>query len=176
MKDIVRLRTSIKEDIEQILNQQIQMEFESSSKYLAMASWCDRNGFEFSAGFFYKQSDEERQHGLKIFHYLCDQGVVAITPAVGAVQIEFDTLRSVFEAALEQEITVTNAINRIIATCRRENDYITEEFLRWYVKEQMEEEFIARRCLDLFNLIPADDTLRLDKELARVTFTGETVD
>ena len=134
MKDIVRLRTSIKEDIEQILNQQIQMEFESSSKYLAMASWCDRNGFEFSAGFFYKQSDEERQHGLKIFHYLCDQGVVAITPAVGAVQIEFDTLRSVFEAALEQEITVTNAINRIIATCRRENDYITEEFLRWYVE------------------------------------------
>ena len=159
-----------------ILNQQIQMEFESSSKYLAMASWCDRNGFDNSAGFFYKQSDEERQHGLKIFRYLCDQGVIALTPPVAAVQQEFDSLHAIFEAALEQEIAVTNSINRIIATCRRENDYITEEFLRWYVKEQMEEEFIARRCLDLFNLIPADQMLTLDKELSRVTYTGDTVE
>ncbi|RIV19034.1 ferritin [Fibrisoma montanum] len=172
MKDLVRLRTPIKESVELALNQQIQMEMVSSSKYLAMAGWCDRNGFDYSAGFFYKQSEEERGHAMKLFHYLCDQGATAISPEVPAVAQEFDTLRSVFEGALEQEIAVTDSINRIISVCRRENDFATEELMKWYVKEQMEEEYIARRCLDLFDQIPADQIFELDKQLSKVTYDG----
>jgi ferritin len=172
MKDLIRLRTSMKEAIEQLLNQQIQMEFTSSSKYLAMAGWCDRNGFDYSAGFFYKQSEEEREHGMKLFHYLCDQGGTAFSPAIPAVDQEFDSLRSVFETALDQEIAVTNSINRLMGACHRENDYATAELLKWYVKEQMEEEYIARRCLDLFNQIPADQLYYLDKKVSSVTYDG----
>ncbi|GAA4398916.1 ferritin [Nibrella viscosa] len=172
MRDLVRLRTSLKDGIEQILNEQIKMEMESSSKYLAMAGWCDRNGFDYSAGFFYKQSDEERQHALKIFHYISDQGGTALSPEVVPVQQDFDSLRSVFEGALDQEIAVTDSINRVITACRRENDFATEQFMNWYVKEQMEEEYIARRCLDLFDQIPADQLFYLDKQLSRVTYDG----
>jgi ferritin len=170
MKDLARLRTSIKESVELALNQQIQMEMISSSKYLAMAGWCDRNGLDYSAGFFYKQSEEERKHGMKLFHYLCDQGTTAYSPEIPAVGQEFDSLRTVFEAALDQEIAVTDSINRIIGICRRENDYTTEELLKWYVKEQMEEEYIARRCLDLFDQIPADQLYYLDKKVSSVTY------
>lgn len=172
MKDLVRLRSSVKESVELALNQQIQMEMVSSSKYLAMAGWCDRNGFDYSAGFFYKQSDEERNHAMKIFHYLCDQGGTAHAPEVSAVAQEFDSLRSVFEGALEQEVAVTDSINRIIMVCRRENDFATDELMKWFVKEQMEEEYIARRCLDLFDQIPADQVFELDKQLASVTYDG----
>ncbi|GAB3896739.1 ferritin [Spirosoma agri] len=170
MKDLARLRTSIKESVELALNQQIQMEMVSSSKYLAMAGWCDRNGLDHSAGFFYKQSEEERKHGMKIFHYLCDQGAMAFSPEVPAVGQEFDSLRAVFETALEQEIAVTDSINRIIGVCRRESDYATEELMKWYVREQMEEEYIARRCLDLFDQIPADQLYYLDKKVSSVTY------
>lgn len=170
MKDLARLRTSIKESVELALNQQIQMELTASSKYLAMAGWCDRMGYDYSAGFFYKQSEEERKHGMKLFHYLCDQGSTAYSPEIPAVNQEYDSLRSLFEAVLEQEIAVTDSINRIIAICRRENDFATEELLKWYVKEQMEEEYIARRCLDLIDQIPADQVYYLDKKLSSVTY------
>ncbi len=172
MKDLVRLRSSVKESVELALNQQIQMEMLSSSKYLAMAGWCDRNGFDHSAGFFYKQSEEERKHGMKLFHYLCDQGATAYSPEIPAVSQEFDSLRSVFESALDQEIAVTDSINRIISVCRRENDYATEELMKWYVKEQVEEEYIARRCLELIAQIPADQVYYLDTKLASVTYDG----
>ncbi len=175
MKDLVRLRTAVKESVEFAVNQQIQMELVSSSKYLAMAGWCDRNGFDHSAGFFYKQSDEERGHAMKLFHYLCDQGATAVSPEVAAVPQEFPSLRAVFEGALEQEVAVTDSINRIVAVCRREADFATEELLTWFVKEQMEEEYIARRCLDLFDQIPADQLLELDKQLAKVSYAGNVV-
>lgn len=172
MKDLARLRTSVKEPVELVLNQQIQMEMVSSSKYLAMAGWCDRMGLDHSAGFFYKQSEEERKHAMKIFHYLTDQGGTAYSPEVPAVPQEFDTLRAVFEGALEQEIAVTDSINRIVGVCRREGDYATEELMKWFVKEQVEEEYIARRCLELIDQIPADQIYYLDKKLASVTYDG----
>jgi len=176
MKDLVRLRTSVKESVELGLNQQIQMEMLSSSKYLAMAGWCDRNGFDHSAGFFYKQSEEERKHGMKLFRYLCDQGATAYSPEIPGVSQEFDSLRSVFETALDQEIAVTDSINRIISLCRRESDYATEELMKWYVKEQVEEEYIARRCLELIAQIPADQLYYLDQKLASVTYDENPFD
>jgi ferritin len=54
MKDIVRLKTSLSEEIEQVLNEQIKQEATASAMYLAMASWCDTHGFTHSAKFFYQ--------------------------------------------------------------------------------------------------------------------------
>ncbi len=171
MKDLVRLRTSLKEEIEIVLNAQCKMEAEASQKYLAMASWLDRNGFEKSAEYLYKQAEEERTHFLKIFKYINEVGGTAITPSIADVQQEYITLRSVFDMALESEIAVTHAINRIIAKCREVNDYATEEFMMWFVKEQREEEANARRALELFDLIDCESATGkfvLDKEIAKI--------
>ena len=156
MKDILRRHSVLNDEIVDIINKQVKMEAQSSAAYLAMAAWCDKEGYDNCAEFFFKQSDEERKHQLKFFHYLVDMECEAISPAVDQSQHEFDKLRSVFEKALEMEIAVTDAIHDIVRLCRKEGDLATEEFLRWFVTEQIEEEYIARRCLELFDVLGED--------------------
>lgn len=171
MKDLVRLQTSLKEEIEIALNAQCKIEAEASQKYLAMASWLDRNGFARSAEYLYTQAEEEREHFLKIFKYITEVGGTAITPSVGEAPQEFTSFKNVFETALQSEITVTNAINKLVAKCREADDYTTEEFLMWYVREQREEEVNARRALELFDLIDVNSPtgkFELDKEIAKI--------
>lgn len=171
MKDLVRLRTSLKEEIEIILNAQCKMEAEASNKYLAMASWLERNGFKQSSDYLYAQAEEERTHFLKIFKYINDVGGTAITPVLAEVPQEFKSLKSVFEIALQSEIAVSLSINKIVAKCREVNDFATEEFIMWFVKEQREEEENARRALELFDVIDVDSSagkFLLDKEIAKI--------
>ncbi len=170
MKDLLRQRTSLKEQIEILLNNQVKMEAEASAAYLAMASWCDRNGYKHSAGYFLRQSDEERAHMLKIFNYIMRVGGTAISPTISKVTQEYPSFRSVFEAALESEIAVTQSINRIVTASRAEEDYATENFLQWFVDEQIEEEDNARRALELFDVIGEEGTGRyqIDKAIGKL--------
>ncbi|MFP4092658.1 MAG: ferritin [Cyclobacteriaceae bacterium] len=172
MKDLVRLKTSLSEEIEILLNEQIKLEAKSSATYLAMASWCDRNGYENSATFFYKQSDEERAHMLKIFKYINDMGGTAISPEISALPTDFTSFRGVFEDALSQEVSVTQSLNRIAAKCQSVQDYTTFGLMSWFLNEQVEEEFIARRCLELFEIIgeAGDGKFLIDKHIADVKY------
>lgn len=156
MKDILRRHHILKDEIVDILNKQIKIEAHSSAAYLAMAAWCDVEGYDNCADFFFNQSDEERKHQLKLFHYLADMECPAISPSIGESQHEFTTLRSVFEKALEMEMAVTDSIHNIVGVCRKANDVATEEFMKWFVTEQIEEEYIARRTLELFDVLGED--------------------
>lgn len=156
MKDILRRHHVLKDEIVDIINRQIKMEAHSSAAYLAMAAWCDVRGYDNSADFFFQQSDEERKHQLKLFHYLCDMECDAVSPTVGETQHDFGTLREVFEKALEHEIAVSDSIHEIVGECRKYNDIATEEFMRWFVQEQIEEEYVARRALELFDVLGED--------------------
>lgn len=146
------------------------MEAEASSKYLAMASWCDRNGYKNSAKYFIKQAGEEREHMMKIFNYIMTIGGTAVSPEVPAVKQEFASFRSIFESALQSEISVTQSINRIVTQSRREEDYATENFIQWFVNEQVEEEDNARRALELFDVIGEEGVGRyqIDKAVAKI--------
>ncbi|GAA4441768.1 ferritin [Ravibacter arvi] len=175
MKDLLRQRTSLKEQIEILLNNQVKMEAEASAKYLAMASWCERNGYRNSAAYFLRQSDEERTHMLKIFNYLLTVGGTAISPSISEVEQEYPSFRAVFELALQGEIAVTQSINRIVTASRAEEDYATEHFLQWFVNEQVEEEDNARRALELFDVIGEDGTGRyhIDKAIGKLGGAAE---
>ncbi|WP_439880059.1 ferritin [Pontibacter sp. MBLB2868] len=175
MKDLLRLRTSLTEEIEKAINDQIKMEAESSAMYLSMSSWCDRNGFDFSAGYFKKQSDEEREHMLRLFKYVSDMGGRAVSPDITNTQIEFESFRSVFEQALQQEIAVTQSLNRMADRCQKAKDYVTFTFLQWFLKEQIEEEYVARRALELFEVIGEDGTgsYEIDKRVPKITYENE---
>tara|TARA_R110002124_G_scaffold176946_2_gene344956 strand:- start:1980 stop:2519 length:540 start_codon:yes stop_codon:yes gene_type:complete len=174
MKDLLRQHTSLKEEIEILLNNQVKMEAEASAKYLAMASWCDRNGFKNSAGFFASQSDEERMHMLKIFNFIMTVGGTAIAPETPAVKQEFSSFRSVFETALQSEIAVTQSINRIVTASRNLEDYATEGLMQWFVNEQIEEEDNMRRALELFDVIGEEGTglYHIDKAIAKLNTAG----
>ncbi|GJM30389.1 MAG: ferritin [Cyclobacteriaceae bacterium] len=139
-----------------MLNNQVKMEAKSSSIYLSMAAYCDQLGFENSSEFFFKQADEERQHMLKIFRYIADAGGTPVTPEVTDIPQEFESFKGVFESALEQEIEVTKAINKIVSVAYKEGDHASANFLQWFVREQQEEEFTARKRVELFEVIGED--------------------
>ncbi|UGU18010.1 ferritin [Sinomicrobium kalidii] len=153
MKDLVRQKLSINVDVMDMLNEQIAREAHSSSIYLAMASWCDHSALNNSAHFFYEQAKEEREHMMKIFKFINDNGGMAYSPEVSNITHEYNSLEEVFESALEQEIGITKSIHNIVLKCRKVNDLTTENFLQWFIKEQMEEEQTMRNALDLFELM-----------------------
>lgn len=174
MKDLLRQKTSLQQEIEDMLNEQVKREAISSSAYLAMASWCDQKGFDYSAEHFYKQSGEEREHMLKLFKYINDVGGNAITPELPAVQKDFESLRSIFELALQHEIAITQSINMIVDRCYKVKDYTTVNFLQWFLQEQVEEEYIARRALELFDVIGEEGVgvFMIDKQVRHLKYEG----
>lgn len=152
-KEIVTLKRSLLHDTEQLLNQQIEMEGKSSAYYLSMASWCQMMGYENAAKYLYTHADEERMHMMKIFHYINEAGGHAIQPEITGIRHHFNSLREVFELILEHEIKVTKSINAIVDHAFSAKDFATFSFMQWYVTEQREEETLARRALELFDII-----------------------
>jgi ferritin len=158
--------------METLLNEQIKVEAHSSAVYLAMASWCNRHGFDGSAGYFQKQSGEERGHMLKLFNYVNDLGGRALSPEITNIVQEYESFRSVFEVALQQEIFVTQQINRLADNCLKAKDYVTFQFVQWFLKEQIEEEYVARRALELFEVIGEEGVGRfeIDKRIPKIEY------
>ncbi len=150
---IITPKRSLTEKTEELLNEQIGMEGKSSAYYLSMASWCDTMGYVNASNFLYKHAEEERQHMLKIFAYINDAGGHALQPEVTGIKHRFESLREVFEAILGHEIEVTKSINKLVDHCFTIKDFTTFNFLQWYVTEQREEETLARRAVELFDII-----------------------
>ncbi|MCP4522520.1 MAG: ferritin [Cytophagales bacterium] len=169
-----RNSTPLSLEMVKVLNQQVALEALSSAKYLAAAAWCGSMGYDNSSEFFFKQAEEERMHMLKIFRYICDLGGKAISPSVADVNVEFNSLRDVFEFTLDSEIMVSESINGIVKQARIENDYPTENFIQWFVEEQIEEEFVARRAVELFDLMGEDKLaiFMIDERIPKIAFSG----
>lgn len=155
--------------IEKALNDQIAMEGFASNYYLAMAAWCDQTGFEGAAKFFYKQSAEEREHMMKIFHYVIAAGGNAQAPAIEQPPLTFKSLPNLFEIALKNEVNVTKSIHKILEMCTTQKDHRTANFLQWFVTEQMEEENQFQVLLDKVRIIGESGTslYLIDRELAK---------
>lgn len=153
VKAVVTATTSLLPEIEEALNKQIVMEGESSTYYLAAASWCEKEGYENAANYLYKHAEEERSHMLKIFHYVNEAGGHAIAPTISGIRHNYDNLRHVFESGLEHEISVTRSINDLVDLCFKVRDFATFQFLQWFVMEQREEEVHARRIVEIFDII-----------------------
>lgn len=156
MKDLVRQKLGINVEAMDLLNAQIAKEAFSSAVYLAMASWCDQRGYNGSAKLLYDQSAEERDHQMKIFHFINDNGGTAYSPEIKGIPHEYNSLEEIYESALEQEIGITKSIHAIVAKCRKVQDLATENFLQWFVNEQMEEEKKMRNILELFDIMGND--------------------
>jgi len=144
---------SMHNSIESLLNDQIKIEATASMQYLAMASWADSQGFNGVASFFYAQSEEEREHMLKLVKFVNERGGKVAIPALEQPTHSFKSLTALFQAFLDSEIYVTQQINGIIDECLKLKDYNTNNFMQWYVTEQLEEEATARTLLDKLSII-----------------------
>lgn len=146
----------VSKKVEAALNHQILLEAESSSFYLAMASWAETQGLGGTSEFLYKHSDEERQHMLKLVRYVNERGGKAVIPALKQPASDYKSITKVFENLLNHEIKVTQEINKVVGICLDEKDYTTHNFMQWYVSEQIEEEALARTIMDKLKLIGND--------------------
>ena len=167
-KQTITPTRSITAEIEALLNKQIVMEGKSSAAYLSMASWCDTQGYDISAEFLYKHSEEERMHMLKLIKFVNDRGGQAIIPATAAPAKDYKTLQNVFKLLLDHETHVTSEINGVVDVCLKEKDYTTHNFMQWYVSEQIEEESLARTLNDKLKLVGNDNgaLYMFDRDLA----------
>ena len=156
------------EKVEKALNEQITLEAYSSQLYLSMASWAEKNGYNGSSQFLYEHADEEREHMLKLFHYINDRDGHAIVPSLDKPPYKFDSIKTVFEEVLNHEKMISGSINDLVGTCIDERDYTTQNFLQWYVSEQIEEENLAKTNLDKLMLMGNDkaNMYMFDKEMA----------
>lgn len=146
----------VSKKVESALNKQIEFEAASSQYYLAMASWAETAGLNGVAEFLYAQSDEERMHMLKLVKYVNERGGRALVPALKEQPQKFKSIQFVFEEVLKHEVFVSKEINGLIEICLKEKDYTTQNFLQWYVSEQIEEEALARKILDKLKLVGDD--------------------
>lgn len=135
-------------DIASALNQQVELEAQSSHAYLAMAVWAETAGYDGTATFLYRHADEERLHMLKLIKFINERGNKAVVPALNAPSPSFDGLKAAFESVLNHETRVTESINEVVDLCLKLKDYPTYNFMQWYVAEQLEEEGLARKILD----------------------------
>src|SRR4051794_21355679 len=123
----------------ELLNEQVGHELAAHNQYLACAIHYDGLTMPQMAAYFYAQAAEERSHALMMVQYLLDTGSDAAIPGLEAPVSSFADVVAPVELALEQEKRVTSQINELLAIAREETDFASEQFLQWFIREQVEE-------------------------------------
>lgn len=135
MNDVTTLDTKF----HQLLAEQIRNEFSASQQYVAIAVHFDGADLPQLAKHFYAQAVEERNHAMMLVRYLLDRDVEVEIPGTDPVRNTFATPIEALRLALDQERTVTEQISRLAGVARDEGDYLGEQFVQWFLKEQVEE-------------------------------------
>jgi ferritin len=121
------------------LNEQIAYEFAASQQYIANAVHYDAETLPRLAAFFYAQALEERNHAMMMVQYLLDADADVTIPGVAAPETSFGDVVAPVALALEQEKRVSDQIAALVGVAREEGDFQSEQFMQWFLKEQVEE-------------------------------------
>jgi ferritin len=158
-----------------LLNEQIAHEYAAHQQYVACAVYYDAETLPQLARFFYAQALEERDHAMMMVQYLIDADEHVVVPGVAAPEVDFADVVAPVALALEQEKRVTEQINALAATARAEGDYTSEQFMQWFIKEQVEE---VATMSDLLRVVERsrDDVMEIENWLAREHAGGEAAD
>lgn len=157
------------------LNEQIGHELGAHNQYVAIAVHYDAETLPRLASFFYAQALEERDHAMMMVQYLMDAGADPVIPGVGDPVTRFEDLVTPVEVALDQEKRVTDQISGLTLVAREENDFQSEGFMQWFLKEQTEE---VATMSDLLAVVTrsADHPEAIEDYLAREQSGGEAAD
>jgi ferritin len=121
------------------LNAQLGSEFAAHHQYLSIAAYYDGLTMPQMAGFFYRQAAEERDHAMMMIRYLIDSDADVEIPGVTAPAFRFPDITAPVALALEQERRVQAEVHELLSIARRADDFASDQFMQWFVKEQVEE-------------------------------------
>lgn len=158
-----------------LLQEQVRHEFSASQQYIALAVWFDAHDLPRLAAHFYRQSLEERNHAMMLVRYMLDRDIAVAVPGVDDVVNEFSAPREPVALALEQEKQVTEQIEALFRVAREEGDALGEQFLLWFLKEQVEEVASMSTLLTICDRA-GTDWFQIEDFLARETVGDGGVD
>ncbi len=142
----------LKENLTKLLNDQINKELFSAYLYLDIANYYTNNGYDGFAHWFNAQAKEEMEHAFKFIAYLQDNNFKVVLDGIANPTMTYKDLRQPLEESLKHEEYITTSINKIYSEAQVANDFRTQEFLLWFIKEQGEEEKNASDLLVKFDL------------------------
>jgi ferritin len=157
------------------LNEQISNEFAAHQQYIGAAVYYESETLPRLAAFFYRQAVEERNHAMMMVQYLLDASEEVRIPDIESKLTRFDDVVAPVRMALDQERRVTDEINALFKLARGADDFQAEQFMQWFVKEQVEE---VATMTDLLTVIErsADSPLLVEEYLAREGLGEEGAD
>ena len=149
------------------INEQINSEFEASYTYLAMTVYCEGQKFLGAANWLRFQSDEERQHGMKLFDFVLARDQQVVLKPLEQPRQAFASMLEVFERALSQEQEVSRQIDALYEIAFQEKAFAAVAELQWFLTEQVEEEKTGREIVGKLRMIGNDlsSVLDMDREL-----------
>jgi ferritin len=155
------------------LNEQINAEMYSSYLYLSMAAYFHSISLAGFAGWMRSQVQEELFHGMKFYDYVAERGGKITLETIEKPEGVWKSPLEAFKHILRHEVLVTGMINELMELAVNEKDFATQNFLQWFVAEQVEEEATAGEIVDKLKLIKEDTSglFFLDAELGRRVFT-----
>jgi ferritin len=159
----------------QALNEQISNEFAASQQYVGAAVYYDAETLPRLAAFFYRQALEEREHAMMMIQYLLDVGEEIHIPDIKSQETSYADGSAPVKMALQQEQRVSDEIFALFELARENKDYRAEQFLQWFVKEQVEEVALMH---DLLNVVERskENLLLAEEYIARESLGEESSD
>jgi len=157
----------------ELINDQINKELYSGYLYLSFADYYEAEGLKGFANWYMIQAQEERDHALIFRKYLLDNDCPVVLGAIAQPDKTFDDFLGPLEAALEHEKYVTSLIDGIMAAAVEAKDFRTQQFLHWFIDEQLEEEANASEMVSNMKLFGGDarSLYELDREYLSRTYT-----
>jgi bacterioferritin B len=153
-------------------NEQIGHEFGASMQYVSIAAHFQRSQLTLLAKLFFEQAEEERQHAMKFVKYLLDTKADLRIPAIPAATPAFSSAEAAVHAALTWEQDVTRQITALMDLAVKENDYLAQSFLQWFIDEQLEEVVKMDRLLSIVRQSGEKNLLMVEAYLVHIEKAG----
>ncbi|MDR0632463.1 MAG: ferritin [Holosporaceae bacterium] len=153
----------------ELLNKQISEEFGSSFLYMAMSAVLKDMGLDGCASWMMLQSKEKYQHAMKILEHIQERNAKVKLLPIAAPGQAWRAPLHIFEEMLRHEQKVSTLIDSIYELSVSEKDYVTQNFISCFVKEQSEKEAAVSNLLNRLRKMQSTDlgVIMFDTELAR---------
>lgn len=155
--------------LEKAFNEQLVAELNSAYVYLGIAAYFDATGLEGFAHWMKVQAKEETEHAAKFYEFILSRRSEVTLGKLDGPKVGYASALEAFKAALAHEQMITGRINDLLDLARKEKDPASEQFLMWFVEEQVEEEDSVQKVIDKLELVgdSSNGLFMMDRELGR---------
>ncbi len=159
----------IKENINYALNEQLNYEYASAYMYLSMQAYFESINLSGFAHWMNVQNKEEMAHVAKFFAFINERGGRVTLSSIEKPEANWESPLIAFEETLAHEIAITDRINTLVDMAIKEKDHASNNFLQWFVAEQVEEESTVEGIIARLKMLKdaPDGLFLMDKELAQ---------